>query len=328
MGKYLTHTACDISKTPKRAQFDLGTYLVQMKYDGVCCIMIVVDGEVTFKTRTGESIKAMGHIAEAFKALPFADLVSLKADDANSSCLTLPAQHRDGVYIGELWHPTAKQSRVNGAVMRDAPNGLSPEIQLVVCDFLTLDEWYAGRSDVGFEDRIDRICWMQSIAHPDELPATLAKGMSFPPIWFAGHEGMFNEQLATSANELAEEAVAAGRYDGIILRDPAGPWVQGARDQYIIKVKPHLSLDLRVVGLEEGKGKYTGTLGKLLVEYKGKRVGVSGMTDAQRHEWWQNPTAILHKVVEVVAMSESTNGSLREPRFKGIRTDSVPEDQK
>lgn len=327
MGKYLTHTACDISKTPKRAQFDLGTYLVQMKYDGICCIMIVENGEVHFKTRTGGNIKTMRHIAEAFKELPFSKMVGLLAHQDGGG-VVLPQQHRDGVYIGELWHPAAKQSRVNGAVMRDEPNGLSPEIQMVVCDFLTLGEWYAGRSDVGFEDRIERIAWMGNIVHPDDLPERMRAGVGMPPVWFAGHEGMFNEQAATSAADLAAEAVAAGRYDGIILRDPAGPWVQGARDHRIIKVKPHLTLDLTVVDVEEGKGKYSGMLGKLIVNYKGKRVGVSGMSDAERREWWANPGTVIGQVAEVVAMSESTNGSLREPRFRGIRTDSVPEDQK
>jgi DNA ligase-1 len=47
------------------------------------------------------------------------------------------------------------------------------------------------------------------------------------------------------------------------------------------------------------------------------------MTDAQRELWWAEPTLINGKVVEVKAMKELPDGSLREPRFKCIREDKT-----
>ena len=49
----------------------------------------------------------------------------------------------------------------------------------------------------------------------------------------------------------------------------------------------------------------------------------SGMTDAQRDEWWKAESAIIGKVVEIKAMKRLKDGSLREPRFKSIRFDKT-----
>jgi DNA ligase-1 len=287
-------------------------------------------GGVFARTRTGEPIENFRHVLDALDTLPFDILAeqvagSYEADEGE----TLPTQMKRGVYIGEFWHPDFAASTVSGF------NNLTDErkiaaaqadiskVQFVVCDFVTIEEWEAGRSDVGFSDRIGRIAWMQGIYHPDD-GGILGKNVQppAPPIWFAGHEGYFNEQAATDVYALADEAVASGRYDGIILRKEDGPWIQGARDENVVKVKPFITRDLIVVDVEEGKGKYKGMLGNLIVEYKGNRMGLSGMSDAERREWWKNPATIIGQIVEVKAMSESVKGVLREPRFKGIRYDT------
>lgn len=337
MTKYITHTACELDKAPKRAKVGeaLGTYLVQLKYDGICGVIVDDPTEpATYAlTRTGEEIRNFNHILEALDSLPFDILAEQMREvemvDGEEVEYVVPEQRKAGVYIGEFWHPDFAASTVSGYNNLTDPEKIKAmrddirKVQFVVCDFLTLEEFYAGRSDLGFEDRIARVAWMQGIYHPDEGGSLMGNGAPpAPPIWFAGHEGMFNEQAATDVYALADEAVAAGRYDGVILRKPDGPWIQGARDENVIKVKPFITRDLLVVDVEEGKGKYKGMLGKLIVEYKGKRMGLSGMSDAERKEWWVCPATIIGQIVEVKAMSESVKGVLREPRFKGIRYDT------
>lgn len=333
--KYITHTACELEKVPKGAKIAeaIAFYLVQLKYDGICGVVIYDPdnlGGVRALTRTGERIENFGHVLHALDTLPFdilAEQVGATFEPEDGG--TLPEQMKRGVYIGEFWHPDFAASTISGFNnLTDAQKiakvqGDISKVQFVVCDFVTLAEWENGRSDVGFADRIARIAWMQGIYHPDDA-GILGDNLRppAPPIWFAGHEGYFNEQAATDVYALADEAVASGRYDGIILRDENGPWIQGARDQHVVKVKPFITRDLIVVDVEEGKGKYKGMLGNLIVEYKGKRMGLSGMSDAERREWWNNPATIIGQIVEVKAMSESVKGVLREPRFKGIRYDT------
>ena len=90
------------------------------------------------------------------------------------------------------------------------------------------------------------------------------------------------------------------------------------------------TVDLFVTNVFEGKGKYKGTLGGVVVEYKGQPVGVgSGFSDIQRKMIWEHPESIVGKLIEVQYFEESKdkNGkpSLRFPVFKKIRLDKNEE---
>ena len=101
-----------------------------------------------------------------------------------------------------------------------------------------------------------------------------------------------------------------------------GAWIAD-----LLKIKEELTLDLLVVDVEEGEGKYEGMLGKLIVQEKdGTQHKVSGMTDEERRLWWNRPSIIIGQVVEVKAMKRLPNGSLREARFKAIRHDKTAMD--
>lgn len=101
------------------------------------------------------------------------------------------------------------------------------------------------------------------------------------------------------------------------------PW-QGKRSFAWMKMKQTETDDVRVVSLKPGKGKYAGSLGALVcerLEGSKARVQVSGMTDAQRHEWWKSPSKIVGKVIEVEYHEATETKRLRHPRFKCFRKD-------
>ena len=115
--------------------------------------------------------------------------------------------------------------------------------------------------------------------------------------------------------------------EGVIAKKADAPYAAGKREHTLMKIKRDLTLDVLVVGMVEGKGKYAGTLGALVVEEKsGQRHEVSGMGDEARHLWWNNRNLILGQIVEVEAMMRLANGSLREGRFKAVRHDKTRED--
>lgn len=112
--------------------------------------------------------------------------------------------------------------------------------------------------------------------------------------------------------------------EGTVGKNIRAGFEAGKRNKNILKVKEEVTLDLQVVALEEGQGKYEGTLGKLRVRSKdGVENAVSGMTDEERDLWWSRPDLIINKVVEVKAMKKLANGSLREGRFKAVRHDKA-----
>lgn len=123
--------------------------------------------------------------------------------------------------------------------------------------------------------------------------------------------------------ETAQEIWAKGG-EGIILKATEAGYSPDKRNADLLKIKEEVTLDLLVVGMQHGAGKYADTLGTLIVRDKaGILHPVSGMTDTQRNRWWNGTETIIGKVVEVKAMKILKDGSLREPRFKAVRHDKT-----
>tara|TARA_R110002020_G_scaffold36419_7_gene109517 strand:+ start:441 stop:1325 length:885 start_codon:yes stop_codon:yes gene_type:complete len=123
------------------------------------------------------------------------------------------------------------------------------------------------------------------------------------------------------------EVVWGSGGEGVILKRADSLYSSGKRNADLMKIKEEITLDLLVIGVDEGEGKYQGTTGALIVRDKaGNRHHVSGMTDEQRDLWWNSQLDIVGSVVEVKAMKVNADGSLREPRFKAIRHDKTSED--
>ena len=127
-----------------------------------------------------------------------------------------------------------------------------------------------------------------------------------------------------------DEAIADGQ-EGIMINDVFAPY-EFKRTWSLCKVKKMQTMDLQIVGFEEGSGKYANTLGAILVRYKnGNVVKVgSGFTDWLRSEVWNNRSKYLDVICEIQYFEETTNQdggeSLRFPIFKDFRYDKVEAD--
>lgn len=124
------------------------------------------------------------------------------------------------------------------------------------------------------------------------------------------------------AIELAEPIWAAGG-EGVMLNTVDGKY-EIKRTKSLIKIKKIMEFVLPVIDFEEGEGRNEGTLGALVVEYKGNRVGVgSGFSDALRNQIWTNKQQYKGMRVEVESFGESTNAtggvSINCPIFKRFK---------
>lgn len=101
------------------------------------------------------------------------------------------------------------------------------------------------------------------------------------------------------------------------------------RHKGILKVKRFYTMDLPIIGCEEGSGRLAGTLGAFVVSYKGNDVSVgSGFSDEQRAEFWDKKEELLGKLCEVkykeISSDQKTGmESLQFPVFVGIREDKA-----
>lgn len=92
------------------------------------------------------------------------------------------------------------------------------------------------------------------------------------------------------------------------------------------KLKPILTADLVVSGFKDGRGKYAGLIGALLLADSTGRVvaSVSGMDDATRINIDEDTD--LGRICEVAYQKVTRQGKLRHPRFKRWRDDKTDAD--
>jgi DNA ligase-1 len=124
----------------------------------------------------------------------------------------------------------------------------------------------------------------------------------------------------------AEDSVKAG-YEGIMIKSVDAPY-ECKRSDFWMKWKPTITVDLNIVGFEEGTGRNVGRLGAIICEGVDNdrtiRVNVgSGLSDSNRDEYWAARNELLDRVVEVeadaVTQNQDGSYSLRFPRFLRFR---------
>lgn len=264
------------------------THIGVRKYDG-CHLIVRVDSEGRgwAFSRTGEFVKSCDHIVDAVRRVYG------------------PAW----VVSGEVWQNGVPFPEISGAYRRHSPQ---PQLKFVPFDIVPERGWCAGTHEVPFTQRLSHL--MISIERNNFIGSPLVVAPVFMP-------GTYDPQT------LANKLVLEGGSDGLILRDPAAGWAKAtARDGELIKVKPSLSLDLEVVGLEEGKGKMEGMAGALLVTYNGKVSKAGGLDYQTRRGWLADPSSIVGRIVEVECLGITEDGYLREPRIKAVRFDKLKPD--
>lgn len=203
-------------------------------------------------------------------------------------------------YNGELWLPGEAHQRINGLARKKTPQHL--EVRL-------FDSFMAhGEQAETFETRYEYL-----------FEGKLVKPAPLVPV--AGKINVL-EDLYDLADKLKHRGSSA--YDGLILRDGLGFYVPGkGTDGEIIKIKPTMEADLRVVGTTPGIGNRAGGFGAFVVELGGGltcEVG-SGLTASM--VMGEDPTG---KIVSVEFLGFTSGGLLREPRLKAIRHDKTEAD--
>lgn len=99
------------------------------------------------------------------------------------------------------------------------------------------------------------------------------------------------------------------------------------RHNGILKVKRFYTMDLPIVGCEEGTGRLSGMLGAFVLDFNGNKVNVgSGFSDEQRQSFWSQREDIVGTLCEVkykeVSYDKKTGlSSLQFPVFVTLRTD-------
>ena len=279
----------------------------QMKMDGMRFNAIVRDGKVEFRSRNGKQIHLLGNLEKEFTAL---------------------AGNIDCVFDGELLvmldgdHQFADRQTGNGILNKANKGTISAEeasmVHATVWDLIPY---------VAF---VDGYCLTPYSKRFSTLQAIVDKQKSAgKKIWTVTSTIV---QTLEEAQEIFQGYLADG-YEGIILKDGAGEW-EDKRSKTQIKFKGELECDLKIVAVEEGKGKAVGMLGAIICESADGIVKVnvgSGFNDAQRKQYWKENLVDKIVAVKYNARIKNKNGeeSLFLPVFIELRDDKdVADDSK
>lgn len=137
---------------------------------------------------------------------------------------------------------------------------------------------------------------------------------------------LYNGTDQSKIYELLEQMVVEDK-EGLMLNTDV-PYKR-TRHKGILKIKRFYTMDLKIIGCEEGTGRLEGTLGALVLKYKDNIVKVgSGFTDEQRTELWDNRDDIIGTLCEVkykeISNDKNTGlKSLQFPVFVRMRYDKT-----
>ena len=274
------------------------TFAITTKIDGGRIIAIKQGGHVEFFTRAGQIYEGLLDLEE--------EMLRLMPDN---TCLDgeITLLNRGSLSSKEAYKETMKIVRTKDKEKHG--------IKMLVFDWMPANEFKKQDCHYSYHGRRE---WLHEIFSNHEF-----KFFELLPILYCGRD-------TAKITEILEEQVAKGE-EGIMINDWYGSY-EFKRTNNLLKVKKMQTLDLEIIGFEEGSGRLADTLGAILVRYKNNnivKVG-SGFSDELREQIWNHQMHYSGKIAEISYFEETTNAaggeSLRFPIFKDFRFDKTEAD--
>jgi DNA ligase-1 len=281
-----------------------GNKRLEVKLDGVRVLAMCYarSGTVNLMSRNGKAFTNFDHIEQ--QLIPHIKRISTRMFNSATDFVL------DGEIVGESFQALMRQAQRKKDA--DAADSIYH-----VFDVLPMEDFYRGHWNAQQRRRLDRLESIREIL-ADYCPSVeIMPGMTVDLDTAEGHDIM---------RRFADASVEQG-YEGIMIKDLEAPY-ECKRSSFWMKWKPTITVDLNIVGFEEGTGRNLGRLGALICEGEDSgrviRVNVgSGLRDGDRDEFWSSRVDLLDRVVEVEAdaVTQNQDGtySLRFPRFVRFR---------
>jgi DNA ligase-1 len=274
-----------------------GIKRLEVKLDGVRVLAVVQGSSVTLYSRNGKPFENFPHVAEAIAA----NRKSIGAFDGRYVL--------DGEIVGASFQQLMRQAQRK----TDAD---TTDMVYHVFDIIPLDSFQEGHYNAQQSKRLDILTGSRARFDATDC-LRLMDGITVDLDTAEGHDIM---------NRYAQDAVTNG-FEGIMIKDLGAPY-ECKQSSFWMKWKPTITVDLNIVGFEEGTGRNQGRLGAIICEGvdDDRRICVnvgSGFSDTLRDEYWASRNELLGDVVEVeadaVTQNQDGSYSLRFPRFVRFR---------
>lgn len=272
-------------------------FALTTKIDGGRIIAIKENGQVSFFTRAGQKYEGLVDLENELKGI---------IDDNFVLDGEITLLDPKGLSSKDQYKETMKITRKDGE---------KHGVKMLVFDYMPVANFKMQNCPVAYSSRRAHLSTMFELC-------ALTYFELLPLLYVGSDPSVICKCL--------DEAIADGQ-EGIMINICDAPY-EFKRTWNLLKVKKMNTMDLQIIGFEEGTGRLAGTLGAILVRYKnGNIVKVgSGFTDWLRTEIWNNQGKYLDQIVEIKYFEETTNQdggeSLRFPIFNDFRTDKLEAD--
>jgi DNA ligase-1 len=274
-----------------------GIKRLEVKLDGVRVLAVVQGSSVTLYSRNGKVFENFPHVADAIAAIH-------KRIGAFDGRYVL-----DGEIVGASFQQLMRQAQRKTDVD-------TTDMVYHVFDIMPLDSFQEGHYNAQQAKRLEILETAQS--RFDETDCLrLMDGITVDLDTAEGHDIM---------NRYAQDSVKNG-FEGIMIKDLSAPY-ECKRSSFWMKWKPTITVDLNIVGFEEGTGRNAGRLGAIICEGEDNERNIlvnvgTGLSDSNRDEYWTARDQLLGRVIEVeadaVTQNQDGSYSLRFPRFVRFR---------
>jgi DNA ligase-1 len=289
--------AQDSTNHPKKLR---GIKRLECKLDGVRVLAVVSGASCVLYSRNGKEFENFPQIAEAI----LDNRKAFQWGRGTGGHFVL-----DGEIVGESFQKLMRQAHRKS-------NAETTDMVYHIFDILPLEAFKEGHWNA---QQYKRLEWLESARN--QLMETdclrIMNGLEVNLDTAEGHDIM---------QRYAEDAVAEG-FEGIMIKAMDAPY-ECKRSDFWMKWKPVISVDLKIVGFEEGTGRNAGRLGAIICEGEdhGRHIFVnvgSGLSDSDRDGYWAARDNLLGHLVEIQAdaVTQNQDGtySLRFPRFLRFR---------
>jgi len=290
-----------------------GTKRLEPKLDGVRALFTVIPSDfgvtVVCYSRNGKVFENFGHIENQIHDNWTKMVRACNGVDQGRSLVD--GFVLDGEVIGNTFQELMRQARRKTGAQAD-------DSVLNIFDIIPLADFRRGHWNAQLRKRIQLLDAMRPIV--DTMPNVEL----LPHIMVDLDTAAGKDQL----ERYAKDNVIAG-FEGIMIKELEAPY-QCKRSTDWMKWKPTITVDLEVIGVEEGTGRNLGRVGALVCAGvdDGKEIHVnvgSGFSDTDRDNLWADRNLVIGRTCEilcdVITQNQDGTYSLRFPRFVRFRDD-------
>ena len=271
-------------------------FTLTLKLDGHRCLIVKHKDLVQIFARSGQLIEGCEEIEKIIAKSKYKSFVL------------------DGELLAKVEDKSiSSQERFRKTLKAVHRKGIKNDLEFFAFDVISYKEFKEKKSERTYNERrkiLSDIC-NDLKGYNKSIP------IIYLPVIYEGHDFDKVEELLAKVRKKHLEGLMMNINDAVY---------EFKRTKSLLKIKVMDDVDLRILSVKEGSGRLKGTLGRIICNYKGYKLGVgSGFTDEDRKQIWNNPKEYIGKLAKVQYFEETQNESgelsLRFPVYLGLTTD-------